>query len=267
MASSPRAIGSLSMSAETSAAWTILASRSSPGSFRPYFRMIDSNEQRPSSPWPSSTPGASNGMAPRSLTIWGSWLTGANRNSASLSMKRVMSQGQATRSTCTCERVIHNMVLSFLSGLALLAFCRELRVQRVVHERAAVVCGRIVGAAQADAAADQVQARRARLDVDLLHDIRLVDDACDARQQGVLELVLAQDRMEATMPAVMRVARAGDVERLCVAGQRLRSRRDEHELGFRVNPAANQPDAAHAVHADVLPRDPFHFPSPRSASS
>src|SRR5512137_46914 len=37
-------------------------------------------------------------------------LLGTNKNSAWLSIKRVISQGQATRSTCTWERVIHFMI-------------------------------------------------------------------------------------------------------------------------------------------------------------
>src|SRR5450759_992257 len=66
MASKPRAMGSLSISSATSAAWTIWARRSSAGSFRSYLRIIDSKEQRPS--WcPSSTAGASKGIAPVSL--------------------------------------------------------------------------------------------------------------------------------------------------------------------------------------------------------
>jgi hypothetical protein len=55
----------------------------------------------PGSRWPNSTSGASKGMAPRSWATCFTWLLGTKRNSASESMKRLMSQGQATRSTWT----------------------------------------------------------------------------------------------------------------------------------------------------------------------
>src|SRR5215216_5602309 len=43
---------------------------------------------------------------------------GANKNSASLSTNLLMSHGQATRSTCTCSRVIHfiSCLLSTIFG-------------------------------------------------------------------------------------------------------------------------------------------------------
>src|ERR1700690_1802439 len=54
---------------------------------------------------------ASKGVAPSRRAASTSWLSGTNRNSASGSMKRRISQGQATRSTFTFCRVIHRMVL------------------------------------------------------------------------------------------------------------------------------------------------------------
>jgi hypothetical protein len=86
--------------------------RRRPGSFRSYLPMMDSKEQRPSW-WPSSTPGASKGTAPVSCATRSISLFGTNRNSASLSTKRLISHGRATRSTWTCERVTQCVVYSY----------------------------------------------------------------------------------------------------------------------------------------------------------
>src|SRR6266568_8610928 len=54
-------------------------------------------------------------MAPSRSATSITWSVGTNRNSASLSINFLISQGQATRSTLTCSRVIHFIVcFSFL---------------------------------------------------------------------------------------------------------------------------------------------------------
>src|SRR5438270_11725414 len=62
-------------------------------------------------------------MAPSRVAIPMTWSVGTNRNSASLSTNFLISQGQATRSTLTCSRVIH--------FIALFSFCND----RILCER------------------------------------------------------------------------------------------------------------------------------------
>src|SRR5712692_3979108 len=57
-------------------------------------------------------------MAPSRLATSITWSVGTNRNSASLSINFLMSQGQATRSTLTCSRVIHFISQALLLLLA-----------------------------------------------------------------------------------------------------------------------------------------------------
>src|SRR5439155_22500319 len=81
-------------------------SRSTAGSFKAYLRMIDSKLHRPSMR-PSSTPPTSYGIAAsRSATAVTSG-AGTYRNSASGSMKRLMSHGHAIRSTLAFFLVTH----------------------------------------------------------------------------------------------------------------------------------------------------------------
>src|SRR5262245_13760323 len=95
------------MSAATSAAWTILARATSAGSpFNPYLSIRLSNEHRPPT-CPNSTPGTSYGAAPSRSAVAITSSAGTNRNSASGSMNRRISQGQATRSTLASPRVTH----------------------------------------------------------------------------------------------------------------------------------------------------------------
>src|SRR5229473_3932344 len=76
---------------------------------------------------------ASKGIASSLRAVSRSWSSGTKTNSACASMKRRMSQGQATRSTLTLLRVIHFMlglssgrcllVQLFGDGLPLIALC------------------------------------------------------------------------------------------------------------------------------------------------
>src|SRR5262249_39546800 len=115
MALRPRPSGTVSMSAETSAAWTIFASATSAGSpERLCLSMMLSNEQRPST-WPNSTPLTSNGMAPSRPATSSTSLFGTKRNSAFGSTNRRINQGQAMRSTLASSRVTHFINKSPLS--------------------------------------------------------------------------------------------------------------------------------------------------------
>src|SRR5438552_9720064 len=82
------------------------AIRRSPGSFRPYLAMIDSNEQRPST-CPSSAPSTSKGSAPCSRATRETSPSSTYRNSAPGSMSRRISHGHAIRSTAAFFRVTH----------------------------------------------------------------------------------------------------------------------------------------------------------------
>src|SRR5207249_10595921 len=65
--------------------------------------------------------GASKGVASRRRAAARSSAAGTKRNSASRSMNRLINQGQATRSTLTCSRVIQRMarlVLAFFEAVS-----------------------------------------------------------------------------------------------------------------------------------------------------
>src|SRR5437763_6712163 len=61
--------------------------------------------------------GASNGVAPCRLDSSSRSLSSTNKNSAFGSTNRLISQGQATRSTCTSLRVIHFIFTSWSPGV------------------------------------------------------------------------------------------------------------------------------------------------------
>src|SRR6266567_3695007 len=62
-------------------------------------------------------------MAPSRSATSITWSLGTNRNSASLSTNFLISQGQATRSTLTCSRVIH--FIAFFSFLNYRILCER----------------------------------------------------------------------------------------------------------------------------------------------
>src|SRR2546429_9099009 len=99
------------------------ASLASAGSFSSslYLRTIASKLH--SSPWcPSSASGMSYGVAPSRSATDSTWSLGAYKNSALGSTKRLISQGQAMRSTLGRSRVTH-----FIVGLLpLLPVCHTL---------------------------------------------------------------------------------------------------------------------------------------------
>src|SRR5437867_1046998 len=115
----------------------------------------------------------------------------------------------------------------------LLLFLRgQLGKQGVINDRAVLQRRQIVGTHQPNSLANEVQARRGRLDLDLLHSVRLVDDAGNPVQDWIGELVLAQDSMKRTVSLVVRQPHAGNIERLGSLGQRLSAFRNKQEFGL-----------------------------------
>ena len=84
-----------------------------------------------------------------------------------------------------------------------------------------------------------------------------MDDLRDLPQHRVGELVAAQERLEAAVAAVVGELDAAHVERRRV-GRHLVGVVDEHELGVRVDEAADQPGAGGAVDVAVTARRPPH---------
>src|SRR5688572_30687442 len=85
------------------------AMRCSAGSSSPNFARKVSKVQLPA-PCESAAPGTSNGVAPSCRAVARTRSLGTNTNSAVRSMKRLTSQGQATRSILGRSRVTHFML-------------------------------------------------------------------------------------------------------------------------------------------------------------
>src|SRR6266852_7863965 len=122
------------------------------------------------------------------------WSVGTNRNSASLSTNFLISQGQATRSTLTCSRVIHFLACfsSFCVACLLLArLARELRIQGLVDKPPPFQSDPVVGTDQADTLADDIQARCRWLQHDVLHGVSFIHHAGDPLQDRIMQVILA----------------------------------------------------------------------------
>src|SRR6266851_3886989 len=129
-------------------------------------------------------------MAPSRSATSITWSVGTNRNSASLSTNFLISQGQATRSTLTCSRVIHFIACfsSFCVACLLLArLASELCIQSLADEPPPFQSDPVVGTDQADTPADDIQARCRRLQHDILHCVSLIHHAGDALQDRVVQ--------------------------------------------------------------------------------
>src|SRR6266851_4410937 len=286
-------------------------------------------------------------MAPSRSATSITWSLWTNRNSASLSTNFLMSQGQATRSTLTCSRVIHfieifsfsllrqgsnardssspparsspvilsaakdlcarrarpfaefplseanglrvtrgdcsnGQVLFFTLNLALEHYLNEqqvnmlssssslltarlageLRIQCIVDEPPPFQRDLVVGAYQAQAPANQIQASSRGLQADLLHGIGLIDHAGDVLQDGIVQIVLAQHGVKRAVPPAVGEPHAGDIKRPCPFRQRFVPGRNEQEFGCWIKISRDEPGAGHAVHAHLLPGDPFHEANP-----
>src|SRR2546426_211757 len=145
----------------------------------------------------------------------------------------------------------------FLGRLA-----RELRIQGLVDEPSPFQSDPIIGTDQADTLADNIQASCRRLQHDILHGVGLIHHAGDALQDRVVEVVLVQHGVERAVSPVMGQPHSRDVKRLRSFRERLVSRRHEEKFRLRIDVFGNQPGAGHAVHAYLLPGDPFHDANP-----
>src|SRR6266567_3552298 len=102
-------------------------------------------------------------MAPSRSATSITWSVGTNRNTASLSTNFLISQGQATRSTLTCPRVIHFIEMFSFSLIwassFLVRFTGELGIQGIVDESSPLQGNLVVGTSEADPPTDKIQAR------------------------------------------------------------------------------------------------------------
>src|SRR6266704_1243019 len=137
-------------------------------------------------------------MAPSRSATSITWSVGTNRNSASLSINFLISQGQATRSTLTCSRVIHFIAcFSFLvyllyykrtttrkdgSWLLHLAFLIH-RDTATGQEDVEALSPGVIGSGMGSCLGDDLLLDRYALRVDHVdHSRRLIEDAkvCDS---------------------------------------------------------------------------------------
>src|SRR5258706_2852676 len=114
--------------------------------------------------WDSSTPSTLNGTAPVSLATRPTSSGDTNRNSASLSMKRSISQGHAIRSILGRSRVTHFILTSSERSCALLA---KERVQ-VVQDRGSAFYSSVIVAVGLDDPADESRNSRGLRAIELL---------------------------------------------------------------------------------------------------
>src|SRR5882762_2316643 len=129
--------------------------------------------------WDSSTPSTSNGMAPVSRATRATSSGDTNRNSASLSMKRSISQGHAIRSILGRSRVTHFILTSRESSYALLA---KERVQ-VVQHRGSAFYSCVIVAVRLDDPADESRNSRGLGPIELLVlAVNVVDCLADSAQ-------------------------------------------------------------------------------------
>src|SRR6266704_6121710 len=138
----------------------------------------------------------------------------------------------------------------------------KLCIQGIVDEAPSFQSDPVIRADQADASADHIQARCRRLQGHVLHGIGLIHHASDALKDGIMQVILAQHGVKRAVSPVMGQPHTGDIKRLRPFRQRLVSCRDKQEFGLMVNIFGDQPGAGHAVHAHLLPGDPFHDANP-----
>src|SRR6266852_6503293 len=203
--------------------------------------------------------------------------TATSRQSTSESIlkrgRRITSTSSATTAVMTAvnamcangktEGLVAIRFSSFgVSCLLLGRLARELRIQGLVDEPPAFQSDPVIRADQADTLADDIQARCRRLQHDILHGVSFIHHAGDALQDRVVQVVLLQHGVERTMPPVMGQPHTGNIEWLYPFRQRFLSGRDKQEFGLGINIFQNEPGAGHAVHAHLLPGNPFHDANP-----
>ena len=134
---------------------------------------------------------------------------------------------------------------------------RLLELVEAVEDRTGHGEGLLVGADHGQAAEYDVEAGCFGGVVAFVVEVGFVDDLGDAPEDGVVEVVVAQDGFEAAVALVVAEFDAAHVERGGV-GRRLGRVGDEDELGVRVDVAADEPGAGGAVDVDAGAGDPLH---------
>src|SRR5205823_2805252 len=94
-------------------------------------------------------------------------------------------------------------------------------------------------------------------DIDLLHGVRLVNNAGNFCQHWIGQFVLPKHGMERAMTFMVGEAEARNIERLGTCRNRSIAGY-ENKFGFRIDKAAYEPRTSHAINANVFPGDPFH---------
>ena len=169
-------------------------------------------------------------------------------------MKRRINHGQAMRSVFGRARVTHfigrHPARSPRQPLA------AVLVQAVEDDGAELEDPRVV-AHQRQAATDRVEAGGVWFVVALVVQIGLVHDSGQVPQHGVVDGVATKDRLEAAVAAAVRQLDPAHVERRRII-RHVGRVVHEHELGGRVDEAAQEPRARRPVDVTPGPRRPPH---------
>src|SRR5947209_15626260 len=182
---------------------------------------------------------------------------------------------RARRATSTSsERKVHKrkdrrarrhaflLFFSCAASLRLAWFTGELRIEGLIHEPSSFHGDQITRTDQANTLADDVQTSCSWLQHDTLHGVSFIHHAGDTLQDRIMQIILAQHSVKGAVSPVMGQSHAGNIKRLCPFEQGFLPRRDKQEFSIPVNVFRDQPGAGHAVHAHLLPGDPFHDANP-----
>src|SRR6266478_4841237 len=203
--------------------------------------------------WDSSTPSTSNGMAPVSRATRATSPGATNRNSASLSMKRSISQGHAIRSILGRSRVTHFILTSSERSCALLA---KERVQVVQHRGSAFYSCVIIFVCLDDPADESRNSCGLGAIELLVFAVDVVHYFAERAECGVAYTELANKRLKRAVLADMRVFGFEHVESKLATFRLVSARRNELESRLHIYESANQPGARDAIYMHVLTSDP-----------
>src|SRR6266404_6151883 len=203
--------------------------------------------------WDSSTPSTSNGTAPISRATRDTSSGDTNRNSASLSMKRSISQGHAIRSILGRSRVTHFIPTSSERSCALLA---KERVQIVQH-RGSAFYSCVIVVVCLDDPADESRDPGSLGAIELLVlAVDVVHDFADRAECHASQTELANKRLKRAVLSDVRVFGIEHVESKLATFRFVSARRNELESRLHIYESANQPRARDAIYMHVLTSDP-----------
>src|SRR6266516_3502315 len=140
-------------------------------------------------------------------------------------------------------------MVSSSQALSLRCLDMQLCIQGIVDEASSFQSDLVIRADQADAPADHIQARRCRLQHDILHGVSLINDAGDALQDRIAQVILPQHGVKGAVPPVMGEPHTRDVKRFRSFRERLLPCRNEQEFSIPVDVFRDEPGTGHAVHA------------------